>query len=109
METGKAPVKSKGEIVGEASFPIFDTLEEAAQQIGEKECIDLLNSQIKTNAMNEVRAEKTGKPSKARVKEMAVLNISVDELASCAGEPAKVQALIARKEAEIREQYGIED
>lgn len=109
MNYGESDVKSKGEVVGKAKFPIFDTIEEAVRELGEKECIDLLNAQVKTNEQNNVRAAATGKPTKARIKEMAVLNITAEELAECAGDQNKVLSLIASKEAEVRAQYGMEE
>ena len=109
MQTGTSEVKSKGKVVGEAKFPIFDSIEEAVQQLGEKDCVDLLNSQVKTNEQNTIRAEKTGKPSKAAITQKAVLSITAEELQGCIGDQDKLSALIASKEAEIRAELGMDD
>lgn len=56
-------VKSKGVEVGKAVHPKYDTTAEAVAAQGEATILEILNAQIRTNAMNAVRAEATGTPS----------------------------------------------
>jgi hypothetical protein len=65
MKDGSTDVKSQGVVVGKAVFPIFDTTAEAAEHLGEAKALQMINAQVKTTKANELRAELTGKPSKA--------------------------------------------
>lgn len=108
MKTGESEVKSKKEVVGTASFPIYDTVSEAIEAEGEEALLSLLNSQIKTNACNQLRAAKTGKPTKEQIMNMAVGKIQPEEFASCVGDQAALQKLIAKYTVQVREELGME-
>jgi len=117
MQKGTNEVKSGGEVVGEASYDIFDALNEAVENLGEPECVKLINAQIRTNALNEVRSVATGKPSKARIKDLAIDELCKEDY-DLAAENAESQgislgvalkSILAEKEAEIRERHGIVD
>jgi len=101
MQKKTSEVKSKSQVVGIAEFPVYDSIEEALQDLGNEAVLTLVNTQAKTNAMNEVRAAATQKPSKARIKELAFQKITPDEFASVAGDQARINELIAKKEAEV--------
>ena len=59
MNTETAEVKSKGTIVGTAEYSVFDTVDEAVNEQGESSVLELINTQAKTTAMNQVRQDNT--------------------------------------------------
>jgi len=101
MRTEKAKVKSKSNVIGEASFGVFDTLNEAVDGLGEARVLALVNKQNKTDAMNAVRAGATGKPSKKLLRKQALSRISIEEFKGVAGDEDALEALIGRKVAEL--------
>jgi len=101
MRTEKAKVKSKQVVIGEASFGVFDTLNEAVDGLGEARVLALVNKQNKTDAMNAVRAGATGKPSKKLLRKQALSRITIDEFKGVAGDEDALEALISRKVAEL--------
>lgn len=101
MQTKTADVKSKGVVVGVAEFPEYETLEEASQDLGEEHLLGLLNAQIKTNSMNDVRAAATGKPSKSKLQAMAIARLTPEDFQSVAGDESAIQRLIEKKMDEI--------
>ncbi len=106
MKQGQADVTSQSKKVGEAFYPIFDTVQEAVDKYGEDEVVKLVNSQVRTNEMNAVRAQATSKPSKSRLMTMAVSEITPEELQSVAGDPTAVNELIEAKMKEIEERLA---
>jgi hypothetical protein len=97
MKIERGPVKSKAAVVGMAEYKIYDSVAECVQDIGEKETLETLNTQLKTFAMNRVRADATGKPSKAKLEGMALdrlLQTDIAKLQAVAGDPAARQKLI---------------
>lgn len=96
MKTETVEVKSQSEVVGEASFPHYDNTQEVLDGIGEVKMLELVNSQVKTNAMNLVRAEKTGKPSKIRQRSNALAAAPTEELVAASGDADLMDALIAK-------------
>ena len=105
---GKSIVKSQKEAVGEATFPIYDSVIEATEAEGEAVILDLVNSQIRTNACNTLRAAKTGKPTKEKIQNDAFARLTPEEFASCVGDQAKLQKIIAKYVAEVKAEYGME-
>ena len=88
MKDGSTDVKSQGVVVGTAVFPIFDTVDEAVENIGEAKVLAMLNAQIKTTKANELRAELTGKPSKANQVMAACMRIPLEEQQEHSGDVA---------------------
>lgn len=92
-------VKSKSKVVGEAEYAVYDSVGEATEGIGESTVLALVNAQVRTNALNEVRAKATGKPSKKALQMEALASATVEELQAVAGDVSKLQELINRKVA----------
>jgi hypothetical protein len=105
MKTGSAPVKSNKTLVGSVTFPEYETVAEAQTALGDAKLLELLNSQVKTNAMNQKRQEATGKPTKAQFMSKAMASLTMEELQSCIGDEAKMQALVANKAAQIEADF----
>lgn len=105
MQTGSAVVKSQKATVGSCTFPIFDTTAEAVQTLGEAKVLELLNAQVKTNAMNQKRQEATGKPTKAQFMAKAMASLTIEELQSCVGDEAKMTALVQSKAAQLEADF----
>lgn len=101
MRSEKAAVKALKKVVGEASFQVFDSVEEAVEGLGEARVLALVNKQNKTDAMNAVRAGATGKPSKKLLRKQALSRITVEEFKAVAGDEDALEALIGRKCAEL--------
>jgi hypothetical protein len=101
MKTVEKQVKSKGEVVSTIVVPVYDSLAEMVDAVGEAKVLKLANEQLITNLQNEERASKTGKPSNAKLVKQAINNITPEEFAAVAGDPAGIEALIAKKIAEL--------
>ncbi len=98
MKSDSQSVKSKvngvTQTVNEATFWVYDSLEEAAEHIGEEKALEMVNAQVKTNEMNRVRALAKGGPSKGKLREMALCEITTEQFAECAGDKAKIEQLL---------------
>lgn len=103
---GTAEVKSKSTVVGVAKYPVYDNIDEALSHMGDAAIVGLVNAQVRTNALNAVRAGATGKPSKKALRTKAMTRITVEEFAECAGDETRIEALLVSKEKEILEAEG---
>ena len=101
MQNKESNVRSKSDIVGVAQFAVYDSLQEAIEALGEATILNLANVQVKTNAMNQVRAKATGKVSGKVLDQMAMLECNGEELASVAGDLVGLQALLDKKKIEV--------
>jgi hypothetical protein len=107
MRTGEAEVKSNQTVVGNATFPIYDSVQEAIEQEGEDKILKLVNSQNKTDAMNATRSAATSKPTHKRLMDEVLGNLEPEEIVQFAGDgpgmskflEEKVEALAAQYEA----------
>lgn len=104
MIDAQTDVKSKSQVVGKALYPVFETASEAVDKLGEEALLVLLNSIVRTNAMNEVRAAATGKPSEKKLTDMAWAELDTEDITAAAqsGEPNAMQNLFDDKKNEIR-------
>lgn len=111
MNTGEAEVKVRkpDRIVGIAKYAIYETSNEALNHptygLGETKLLELLNAQVKTNAMNVLRATATKGPTKSLLRAQA-LNDIVQEIATgnhkdCIGNESALMALVERRMSEI--------
>ncbi len=99
-------------VVGVATYPQYDTLQECLDNIGEAEVVRLVNVQTETTALNIVREEKTGSPSAETLRKQALANVTTDQaklqkLVACAGDQVKIGQLIDAEVAEIKAAKGI--
>lgn len=109
MITGEADVSSEQKVIGTATFPVYETVDEAINDgewgLGEEKLLDILNAQIKTNAMNILRTARTKGPTKSALRSEAmneiVQEISNGEHSGCIGNKDALDSLIARRVAEI--------
>ena len=105
----ECPVKAKSDVVGEAMFPAFDSVEEAINHpkhgLGEQRILDLINAQVKTNAMNDLRTAKTKGPTKGALRNTAFSEIMVEMAAGehqeVIGDEVALTVLIDRRMAEL--------
>lgn len=67
---GTVVVESKGKPVGNATFPIYDSVEEALAARGPTFVVKATNAAEKTKARNAVRSEATGIPSESKFREL---------------------------------------
>ncbi len=102
MRTMEKAVKSKSDVVGTATYSVFDNVQEAVDNLGEATVLDLINSQTRTNKMNEIRVRATGKPSKAALQSQAIAMITPEEFAEVHGDQPALENLIASKVAELQ-------
>ncbi len=110
MITGSSDVSSEQKVIGTATYPQFETVDEAINHpehgLGEERLLDILNAQIKTNAMNTLRTAKTKGPTKSALRSEAmsqiVQEITVDgEHQDVVGNKDALDALINRRVAEL--------
>ncbi len=112
MEQGSHQVKSrvdgKNVVVGSASFDIFDTTGEAIGKFGEAKCVQLINSQTRTDEMNKVRALANPKGvSQKALREKATADLitnDMDRLVACAGDQAAIEEVIKARMDELKEE-----
>jgi len=100
MKYGEKEVMSESKVVGKATYPIYETWEEAEKALGDAG-LAKLNAQVRTDEMNKVRSEFNKPQSKSALRSKALGSITVEEFTSCQGDEAKLNALIERKMAEI--------
>ena len=110
MILGSADVSSEQKVIGVATFPQFETVDEAVNHpehgLGEEKLLDILNSQIKTNSMNTLRTIKTKGPTKGALRSEAmsqiIQEITVDgEHQDVVGNKDALTALIDRRMAQL--------
>lgn len=108
MKTGTSAVKSAKAIVGQVSFPVYDTLDEAVGAEGAETVLSLFNTQNATNTKNEFRKQFNTKPSKSSFRDQAMMALLGDgaALASVQGDEPKYKAWIANKAAELEKAYA---
>lgn len=108
-------VKSKGNVVGVATYQKFDSTPDAVKSMGEATVVGIINAQVRTNAMNIVRADATGKPSSKALMRAAftelVTSKTQEELAAMVGDDVAMNealnVIIARMKDDA-EQDGAE-
>lgn len=67
--------------VGEAQFKIYETVDEAVDDLGSERLLEILNIQIKTLAMNELRdLHRPGEPSKTALRNEAQSRITTEQI-----------------------------
>lgn len=117
MQIGSSEVTGEKRHLGEAKFPIFETWEEVCNHpeygLGEEKGLDLLNAQVKTNAMNQLRASKTKGPTKSLLRTEAMTEI-VSEITSgnhaeVIGNSMAINALVERRMKEIEQRMKAAD
>lgn len=115
MIIGEADVSSEQKVIGKAQYPVYETMDEAINHdeygLGEQKILDLLNSQVKTNAMNILRTARTKGPTKSALRSEAVneiiSEISNNEHTDCIGNKDALDALISRRMAKIEERMTL--
>ena len=109
MKIGESDVSSESKVIGNTKYPIYETVDEILNHteygLGEQKLLDLINAQIKTNAMNTLRTARTKGPTKSALRSEAVNEI-VSEIANgdhaeCIGNPDVLNALIERRMSQI--------
>ena len=106
MQTKTVDVKSQKEVVGVAEFPIFDNTTEAAEHLGDGTCTAMINAQVRTNAMNNVRQSAVGKPSKLNQRYDALARLDAQVLIDCAGDRAKIEDAINTELAKMEKEQA---
>lgn len=90
----------------------YETWEEVWEALGETKALEILNAQVKTNAMNEARASLTKGPTKSVLRSEAVneimLEVSQGEHTDVIGNKPALDALVAKRMAEIEERMRAE-
>ena len=107
----ECPVKAKSDVVGEARFPAFDSVDEAINNseygLGEQKVLELINAQVKTTAMNDLRTAKTKGPTKGALRNTAFSEIMVEMAAGehqeVIGDEVALTVLIDRRMGELEE------
>ena len=97
MKTKVADVKSKQNKVGECEYKVYDSVDEAIEDLGEASALNMLNAQVRTNAMNQARALATGKPGKKALYNQAIAEIDIEEFKKVAGDAGALKILIEQK------------
>lgn len=94
MQMKKKDVTSSQKVVGVAEYPEYDTLQEAVDAMTDKTILTLVNAQVRTNALNRVRANATGIPSRSEF-EAQVLSLpeNFEKLKTVLGDPNQFKIL----------------
>ena len=92
-------------VVGIATYPVFDSVDEAVGEIGEEKVRELINAQARTNEMNRVRGlNRPGGASKTLLRNKALARITAEEFVECAGDESAINALIEKHMEAVREE-----
>lgn len=99
-------------LVGKASFPIYDTVEEARNALSDTKLLELVNTQVQTNELNRVRAEAVGGVSESSLRMEALLRLSatpegLQKLASASQDKVRMETVIAEAIATLKVEKGI--
>lgn len=108
MKRGEHPVKVReldqatgqkvSKQVGIANFPIYDSVAEAIDDVGEDKVLELVNAQTRTNELNRVRGlSRPGGVSKTALRNKAITMVTPEEWAQVAGNPQAIEALLEAK------------
>ena len=99
----KSRDKNSGDTVeiGQANFPVYDSVAEGVEHEGEEKCLEFVNAQVRTNEMNRVRALARGGPSKNKLKQLAIAEIAPETWQEIAGDIAAIDKVISEKIEEI--------
>lgn len=102
MKQEKSNVKSSSNIVGVATYNVYDSISEAITDLGEAVVLNLVNVQHKTSALNNVR-KAVVKPGKEQFRLEATFQIFSDPaaMAAIAGDKTKLETAIQKKVAEL--------
>lgn len=119
MKNGEFPVKAtvvnkdtgkkERQIVGTAHFKIYETVDEAVGHLGESKLLELLNSQVKTNEMNEVRGQAKGGPTAASVRNKAMARFTAEDWQRCIGNEDAIKETLEKYIAEIKAEMEEEE
>ena len=119
MKNGEFPVKAtvvnketgkkERTVVGTAHFKIYETVEEAAEHLGPEKLLELLNSQVKTNEMNEVRGQAKGGPTAASIRNKAMARFTQEDWTACIGNEEAIKETLERYIAEIKAELAEEN
>ena len=108
-------VRHKSKVVGEVMCPTYETVQEILDAEPEERILAMFNNANTVRIMGNERAKHSGvRTGKKARTEMAIGLLTVDELVSCAGDGAKLTALVesddiqARVDAKIAED-GVDD
>ena len=111
MKTETAEVKSRRksggettEVVGVAEYKVYDSTAEAAGDIGEEKCLELINAQVRTNELNRVRSLAVGEPSSKALRNEALVRMTAQDWQDVAGDPDKIERRLNEKIEEIRQE-----
>lgn len=106
-------VNGQTKVVGTATYAEYDSVSEAIDNVGEEKCLEFINAQVRTNAMNRKRGEVRNGPGKKALQAKALASITPEEWAQLAGNPdaiqTKIEAKMAELEAEVLETAGNEN
>jgi hypothetical protein len=108
METREVAVKSKGKFIGNAPYEVYATVAEMVENLGESVVLATAHAQIKTNAANQLRAEKAGKPTKKSFFNKAFNTFTSDEMVSFAGNVGAFQAAVEKRAADMEAEWAAE-
>jgi uncharacterized protein (DUF302 family) len=89
MKMKTRDVKSATKTVATVDTPIYDTLAEAVEKETEAKVLELFNAQNATNIMNAARAAATNVPSKSKIKDEILFDLTTGKLDS---DPTFVEA-----------------
>ncbi len=122
MKSETAPVKSarvkgggrtsdgKQIEVGTATYNVYETVSEAIQALSETIVLSRINAQVRTDALNKVRAEAVGTPSDESLRLEVISDPAVQQkLAACNGDIARVKAVLDAAVADLKQAKGIVD
>ena len=102
-ETQDVSMRVNGEtkVVGTAQYVEYDSVAEAVEHVGEEKCLEMINAQTRTNAMNRKRGEVRNGPGKKALQAKALASITPEEWAQLAGNPDAIQAKIEARMDEL--------
>jgi len=97
MTSDPIPVRRDSKVVDTITVPVYESVSEACEEMGEDQILKRLNAQIKTDLVNTARSASLPKTSGKALRDKAYASVAAnrtDELIACEGNELKINALV---------------
>ena len=88
--------------VGTATYPEFEAVAEAVDNLGEEKLLEKLNAQIRTDEMNRVRGLARSGPGKKALEGKALASFTAEDWQRVAGDENAIRKLLDEKIDQLR-------
>lgn len=104
MKTEKNDVRSNGKVVAVAEYPVYDSTQEAIDELGSDKVLEFVNARVRGDEMTRQRQLATAKPSRESLRNKARFRITTEQIIACDGDEQKLAALIEEEADKIEKE-----